>query len=191
MLTPSYIKRLMREEKELSEESEKCGFFAFPRSKTDENGYRTWDVFIIGAENTLYENTTLLAEMTFPTTYPINPPRMRFISKMFHPNIYEDGRVCISILQKREDDIIGYGSIEERWSPVLGIRTVVLSVISMLHDPNIESPADVNASKMFRDNREIYNQTVINLARKENRDISKLTKLTKKTGKVGGNNVGK
>lgn len=169
MPIPAYLKRLMTEEKELIEEAGKYGFFAFPRSKTDESAYRTWDIFIIGAENTLYENTALLAEMTFPTTYPINPPKMRFISKMFHPNIYEDGRVCISILQNREDDIMGYGSVDEKWSPVHGIRTIVLSVISMLHDPNIESPADVNASKMFRDNEEVYKETVISLAKKENR----------------------
>jgi len=159
----------MTEEKELKEEAGQHGFVAYPRNRTGEGAYTIWDIFILGSEDTLYENTALHAEMSFPRDYPHSPPRMRFLSKMFHPNIYEDGRVCISILQKREDDIMGYGRIDEKWSPVQGIRSIVISVISMLNDPNIESPADVNASKMFRDNKEAYNQAVINLAKKENK----------------------
>ena len=41
--------------------------------------------------------------MTFPQDFPINPPEMKFVTPMWHPNIYDDGRVCISILHKADD----------------------------------------------------------------------------------------
>ena len=83
--------------------------------------------------------------------YPLNPPKMRFISKIFHPNIYPDGRVCISILHAPGDDPLGYETSSERWSPVQSVEKVLLSVMSMLAEPNCESPANVDAAKMWRD----------------------------------------
>ena len=56
--------------------------------------------------------------------YPLNPPKMRFISKIFHPNIYPDGRVCISILHAPGDDPLGYELSNERWSPVQSVEKV-------------------------------------------------------------------
>ena len=76
---------------------------------------------------------------------------MRFISKIFHPNIYPDGRVCISILHAPGDDPLGYETSSERWSPVQSVEKVLLSVMSMLAEPNCESPANVDAAKMWRD----------------------------------------
>ena len=76
---------------------------------------------------------------------------MRFISKIFHPNIYPDGRVCISILHAPGDDPLGYERSSERWSPVQSVEKVLLSVMSMLAEPNCESPANVDAAKMWRD----------------------------------------
>jgi len=45
----------------------------------------------------------------------------------------------------------------ERWRPILGVEAVLLSVISMLNDPNIDSPANIDASVQYRDDRESYN----------------------------------
>ena len=57
-----------------------------------------WNVVFEGPEDTLYEGGYFKTQLKFPDDYPNNPPDMRFISKMWHPNIYTDGRVCISIL---------------------------------------------------------------------------------------------
>lgn len=56
---------------------------------------------IIGPNDTLYEGGFLRAELVFPPEYPLLPPKMRFLTKMWHPNIYDDGTVCISILVRR------------------------------------------------------------------------------------------
>jgi ubiquitin-protein ligase len=58
------------------------------------------------------------AIMSFPPNYPNSPPSVRFTSDMWHPNVYPDGRVCISILHAPGDDPNGYELASERWSPV-------------------------------------------------------------------------
>ena len=139
---------------------------------SDEN-YFEWEAAITGPLDTVFEDGVFIAKLSFPQDYPLNPPKMRFLSKIFHPNIYPDGRVCISILHapgKRKsgsspinrifhllnayiltgDDPTGYEKSSERWSPVQSVEKVLISVMSMLAEPNIESPANVDAAKMFR-----------------------------------------
>jgi ubiquitin-conjugating enzyme E2 G1 len=89
--------------------------------------------------------------LSFPPTYPLLPPSLTFQTPIpFHPNIYADGRLCISILHPPEDDQYGYESASERWSPVQTPETILLSTISLLHSPNDESPANVEAAKLWR-----------------------------------------
>ncbi len=94
------------------------------------------------------------ARLSFPPTYPLAPPSMTFLSPVpFHPNVYPNGLVCISILHPPEDDKYGYESAAERWSPVQTPETILLSVISLLHSPNDESPANVEAARLWREER--------------------------------------
>jgi ubiquitin-conjugating enzyme E2 G1 len=66
--------------------------------------------------------------------------------------VYQNGEVCISILHPPEEDKYGYESVSERWSPVQSPETILISVISMLSSPNDESPANIDAAKMWREN---------------------------------------
>lgn len=88
------------------------------------------------------------------------------LKKIFHPNIFPDGRVCISILHSPGDDPLGYESSSERWSPVQSVEKILLSVVSMLAEPNDESPANVDASKMWRENRQEFNRIAQRIVRK-------------------------
>lgn len=83
---------------------------------------------------------------------------MRFITPIFHPNIYPDGRVCISILHPPGHDPNQYELQEERWSPVQSVEKILLSVMSMISDPNADSAANIDAAKMFREDREAFNR---------------------------------
>ena len=65
--------------------------------------------------------------------------------------VYENGDVCISILHPPVDDPHGYESAAERWSPVQTPETILISVISMLESPNDESPANVEAARLWRE----------------------------------------
>lgn len=116
-----------------------------------------WRVTILGPSNTPYENGVFPAILEFPEDYPNNPPKMKFICPMYHPNIRETGEVCISILHTPGEDIFEYEDKSERWLPIHTVESILLSVISMLSDPNCESPENVEAAKTFKnDQREYY-----------------------------------
>ena len=93
---------------------------------------------------------------------------------MFHPNsnsssysVYPNGDVCISILHKAEEDIFNpQEKMTEKWNLVLTIEAVLVSVVSMLIDPNTESPANVDASVMYKNDRQGYNKKLRQLAQK-------------------------
>ena len=99
--------------------------------KDDDNIF-LWEVIVIGPEGTLYEGGMFTLELEFPKTYPNMPPTARFVSKFFHPNVYEDGRVCISILHPPGDDEFGYEQANERWLPIHSVESILMSIISML-----------------------------------------------------------
>lgn len=150
------LKRLMTEYRSLTSDPPE-GIMAGPVSEDD---FFKWDAVIVGPEGSPYEDGVFSAILNFPRDYPLSPPTMRFTSTMFHPNIYPDGRVCISILHTPGDDPTGYELCSERWSPVQSVEKILLSVVSMLAEPNDESGANLDASKMFRENRRGFNRIV-------------------------------
>jgi ubiquitin-protein ligase len=85
----------------------------------------------------------------------MKPPAVKFNSKLFHPNVYVDGKLCISILHEG-NDATGYEHEIERWRPIQNIRTIFLSIISLLNEPNPDSAANIDAAKMLRDNKKEY-----------------------------------
>ena len=114
-----------------------------------------WEFSIIGPHDSPYEGGIYNGIIEFPSTYPTNPPKVQFKSKLFHPNVYVDGKLCISILHEG-NDTTGYEHEIERWRPIQNVRTIFLSIISLLNDPNPESAANIDAAKMLRENREGY-----------------------------------
>lgn len=143
------------------------------------------------------------AYLTFPYDYPLRPPKMKFITEIWHPNgkhinyalwwllvsslhcvlkwilrhlllwvcfefscnknhvrtnlvdsfisytVAKNGDVCISILHEPGEDKFGYEKPEERWLPIHTVETIMISVISMLADPNSDSPANVDAAVSY------------------------------------------
>ncbi|CAN6624493.1 ubiquitin-conjugating enzyme E2 7 [Trichomonascus vanleenenianus] len=132
----------------------------------DEDNFFLWECLILGPEDTPYEGGVYSALLEFPTDYPLSPPTMRFTCPIYHPNVYEDGRVCISILHAPGDDPNQYELASERWSPIQSVEKILISVVSMLAEPNDESGANVDASKMWRENREEF----IRIVKKQIRD---------------------
>ncbi|XP_035748221.1 ubiquitin-conjugating enzyme E2 R1 [Egretta garzetta] len=106
--------------------------------------------FLLGRCSSLLLIVSLQARLRFPIDYPYSPPAFRFLTKMWHPNIYETGDVCISILHPPVDDPQSGELPSERWNPTQNVRTILLSVISLLNEPNTFSPANVDASVMYR-----------------------------------------
>lgn len=117
----------------------------------DESNIYEWIVAIFGPPSTIYAGGYFKALIKFPGDYPFSPPTFRFTTKMWHPNIYENGEVCISILHPPTNTIQGGELPQERWNPTQSVRTVIMSIISLLNEPNTFSPANVDASIMYRD----------------------------------------
>jgi ubiquitin-conjugating enzyme E2 R len=120
-----------------------------------------WSVALIVLNpDSLYYGGYFKAKMTFPRNYPHSPPDFKFVRPLYHPNIYPDGRLCISILHPPGDDEMSGELAAERWSPVQRAETVLLSILSLLDDAETSSPANVDAGVMLRNQPEQYKDMV-------------------------------
>lgn len=128
-----------------------------------------WDILILGSPGSLYEGGVYKAVMKFPISYPDNPPIFIFLSEMFHPNIEDNGKICISILHTG-DDITGYEQTMDRWMPVRTPESVIMSVILLLDNPNWDSPANVEVVKCYFNNELEYKRIVRRLAQTSSED---------------------
>lgn len=102
-----------------------------------------WNAVIIGPNDTPYEDGTFRLVLQFDEQYPNKPPSVKFLSPMFHPNVYASGDLCLDILQNR-------------WSPTYDVSLILTSIQSLLNDPNINSPANVEAANLYKDHRSQY-----------------------------------
>jgi ubiquitin-conjugating enzyme E2 G2 len=150
------VKRLTLEYRQLLQRPPE-GIVAGP---VDESNFFEWEALITGPPDTDYDGGCFPVRLTFPRDYPLNPPKMRFTRPLWHPNIYPDGRVCISILHAPGNDPLHYERSCERWSPVQSVEKILVSVISMLAEPNDESPANLDAAKCWREDRREYSRKV-------------------------------
>lgn len=144
--TTSAIKALALEFKNLQDNPVE----GFTVKLVNEDNLFEWQVAIFGPPTTLYQGAYFKASMKFPPDYPYSPPTLKFLTKVFHPNVYENGDLCISILHPPVDDPQSGELPCERWNPTQNVRTILLSVISLLNEPNTFSPASVDASVMYR-----------------------------------------
>jgi ubiquitin-conjugating enzyme E2 R len=108
--------------------------------------------------------------MTFPLDYPYSPPRFKFTPAIYHPNVYEDGLLCISILHRGGDEMSGEAD-EETWSPAQSVESVLISIVSLLSSPNTESPANVDASVTWRKDRETFDKRVQEDVERSKKDV--------------------
>jgi len=119
-----------------------------------------FDIFFEGPPETYYEGGIFRAILKFPVEYPYQPPTLQFTSKFWHPNVHKDGKVCISILHAPGHDEMSGERAEERWNPVQTPETILLSVITLLSDPNFSSPANVDSSVEWRKNNSEYKKRI-------------------------------
>ncbi|NWT02126.1 UBE2B enzyme, partial [Mionectes macconnelli] len=131
-----------------------------------ENNIMQWNAVIFGPEGTPFEDGKPLSFVSFISDvliffwtgtfklviefseeYPNKPPTVRFLSKMFHPNVYADGSICLDILQNR-------------WSPTYDVSSILTSIQSLLDEPNPNSPANSQAAQLYQENKREYEKRV-------------------------------
>jgi ubiquitin-conjugating enzyme E2 G1 len=127
--------------------------------KPNDKNFLKWEILLIGPSETIFEGGIFKCQLEFTKDYPNKPPQFKFIDKLPHPNIYKDGRVCMSILHEGED-IYGYEHISERWNPSHSVNSILMSLLSILTEPNFDSPANVDVSKLWQEDSNEYKKII-------------------------------
>lgn len=140
-------------------------------SLIDDNVFMWSVALIVLNPDSAYYGGYYKAVMKFPKNYPYEPPDFRFTRPLWHPNVYPDGRLCISILHRPGEDAMSGESAGERWSPVQRVESVLISVLSLLDDAEVSSPANVDAGVMLRKDPAAYKERVKQDREKSKQDI--------------------
>ena len=141
-MTTQARRRLMRDFKSLQQDPP-AGVSAAPT----ENNIMIWNAVIFGPPDTPFEDGRFKLTLEFTEEYPMKPPTVKFVSEMFHPNVYANGGICLDILQNQ-------------WSPSYDVAAILTSIQSLLDQPNPNSPANYLAAQLYRENRREYEKLV-------------------------------
>lgn len=133
-------KRILREI-EVMKKSDKTNISAGP---IDEKDISKWEAIIIGPKDTPYEGGIFKLSTTYTHRYPFKAPKVRFITKIYHCNIY-DGVICLDILYSA-------------WSSVITTESLLIGIASFLSDPNPTHLFNPEATKLYLANKEEYNK---------------------------------
>lgn len=127
-------RRILKETSRLISEPV-AGISALP----DEANARYFHVTIDGPKDSPYESGVFKMELFLPEEYPMSAPKVRFMTKIYHPNVDKLGRICLDILK-------------DKWSPALQIRTVLLSIQALLSAPNPDDPLANDVAELWKTN---------------------------------------
>ena len=107
------------------------------------DNYFHWKAQIFGPEGTPYYGGIFNLEINFPTEYPFKPPKVSFLTKIYHCNINSTGNICLDILK-------------DQWSPALTINKVLLSICSLMDDQNPDDPLMIDIANLYINNKEEF-----------------------------------
>ena len=104
-----------------------------------------WQATIMGPVDSPYQGGLFSLAVQFPTDYPFKPPKVTFVTRIYHPNINSNGSICLDILRSQ-------------WSPALTISKVLLSICSLLTDPNPEDPLEPEIARIYKNDPAKYEE---------------------------------
>ncbi|EDV24894.1 uncharacterized protein TRIADDRAFT_24883 [Trichoplax adhaerens] len=140
------ISRVKREFAEVvkSEEAKRCGICI---KMLNENNFTKLLGEITGPPDTPYEGGKFLVDIEIPDSYPFNPPKMKFITRIWHPNISSvTGAICLDILK-------------DNWAAALTLRTVLMSLQVLLSAAEPDDPQDAVVAKQYNENIHLFMKT--------------------------------
>ncbi|XP_039266639.1 ubiquitin-conjugating enzyme E2 D4-like [Styela clava] len=119
----------------------------------DECDIYHWQATITGPPDTPYQGGLFFLDIRYPCDYPFKPPNVRFITKIYHPNINSQGGICVDILR-------------DNWSPALTTSKVLLSISSLLANPNPDDPLVPEIANLYKFDRLQYNKNAREFSKK-------------------------
>ena len=125
----------------------------FNVTQVDESSMTDWVATMNGPSETPYEGGIFKLTISITPQYPFSPPSVKFITPIYHPNINQDGMICLDILK---------GS----WSPSLTLEKVLLSISSLLNDPNPDDPLRPDLAREYKYNLDSYKQNAMEYTKK-------------------------
>ena len=111
----------------------------------DENNIYEWQATIMGPRDSPYQDGIFYLSINFPSEYPFKPPIVKFITKIYHCNINSKGSICLDILKNE-------------WSPALTISKLLLSICSLMTDPNPDDPLVTEIAELYTNNRTLHDR---------------------------------
>ena len=115
----------------------------------DENDLTKWKGRVEGAKGTPFEGGYFHFKINIPENYPFEPPEVKMVTKVYHPNINsESGNICVNILKKGV------------WVPTNNIQSVLLSLQGLLSNPNTKDPLMGDINRVYLNNIDEYNAKV-------------------------------
>lgn len=102
-----------------------------------------WSATIFGPKDTPYEGGIFKLEIHFTNEYPFKPPHVKFITPIYHCNISRSGSICLDILKYN-------------WSPALTISKLLISICSLLSEPNPSDPLVPSIARLYKENKDVH-----------------------------------
>jgi len=142
------LKRINKELQDLSKEAvSNCS-----AGPTGEDMFH-WQASIMGPDKSPYAGGVFFLDIAFPNDYPFKPPKVKFKTKIYHCNVNDQGGICLDILK-------------DQWSPALTTSKVLLSICSLLTDPNPNDPLVPEIAEKFKTSRAQHDKTAAEWTRK-------------------------
>ena len=117
------------------------------------NDITKWEATIFGPSDTPYSGGVFKLNLEFSQDYPFKPPNVYFTTPIYHCNINERGGICLDLLKKN-------------WSPALSISKLLLSICSLLAEPNPEDPLMPDIARLYKNNRTLHDINAQNYTNK-------------------------
>lgn len=144
--------RLLRELDKMNK-TPPTGICVTPR----DDSLKVLEVNILGPENSPYKNGLFNLEITISDNYPFYPPSIKFSTKIYHPNIDEEGRICMDLIKTPP---------KGQWRPTIGIEGLLIAIRMLLQNPNPDDPLMPEIAEEFKYNRKEFDRKVEEFVKK-------------------------
>ena len=145
MSTNFNLRRLMNEVKGLAN-NEKANSLYFKIEQAGDNMYH-WHGVIYGPDDSLYQGYAFKVDIELPNDYPEKALVIKFVTPIQHVNVNKDGNICMDILKKE-------------WASTLNMTTILISLVSLLNNPNTEDPFNHELAELYKNNKSDYEKKI-------------------------------